>query len=108
METMSVLTNSNVSKDRFFWCNIIKKEHNIQLAGDWKSNILHGKTSMQMDQKFLNTVISLLEENINHFCCFIFKANRIKKKVVTKVTFPFELELLNSVLETFNEKENYQ
>ena len=60
-----------------------------------------------MDQNFLNTVISLLEENINHFC-FIFKANRIKKKVVTKVTFPFELELLNSVLETFNEKENYQ
>ena len=61
-----------------------------------------------MDQNFLNTVISLLEENINHFCRFIFKANRIKKKVVTKVTFPFELELLNSVLETFNEKENYQ
>ena len=41
---MSVLTDSNVSKDVFFRRNSIKKEHNIQLAGDWKSNILHGKT----------------------------------------------------------------
>ena len=44
VETMSVLTDSNVSKDVFFRRNSIKKEHNIQLAGDWKSNILHGKT----------------------------------------------------------------
>ena len=36
VETMSVLTNSNVSKDEFFRRNIIKKEHSIQLAGDWK------------------------------------------------------------------------
>ena len=35
VETISVLTNSNVSKDEFFRRNIIKKEHSIQLAGDW-------------------------------------------------------------------------
>ena len=44
VETMGVLTNSNVPKYGFFRRNIIKKEHNIQLAGDWKSNILYGKT----------------------------------------------------------------
>ena len=106
--TMSVLTNSNVSKDGFFRRNIIKKEHNIQLAGDWKSNILHGKAFRQMDQNFLNTAISILEENINHFCCFVFKANKIKKKEVAKVTFPFGLELLNAILGTASAKENYQ
>ena len=44
VETMSVLTNSNISKDSFFLRSVIKEEHNIQLTGDWKSNILHGKT----------------------------------------------------------------
>ena len=41
---MSVLINSNVSKDGFFRRNIIEKENKIQLAGDWGSNILHGNT----------------------------------------------------------------
>ena len=80
MEWVSVLTNSNVSKDGFFRDDIIKKEHNIPLADNWKSNILHEKTFRRMDQIFLSTVISNLEENINHFCCPIFKANRLKKK----------------------------
>ena len=42
VETVSVPTNSTVSKGGFFCCNIIRKEYNFQLAGDWKSNILHG------------------------------------------------------------------
>ena len=42
VETMSVLTNSNVSKDEFFRRNIIKKKHSIQLAGDWKFFFLSG------------------------------------------------------------------
>ena len=52
VETMSALTNSNVSKDGFFRRNNIKKEHNTQVAGNWKSNILHGKIFRRMDQIF--------------------------------------------------------
>ena len=84
------------------------KKHNIQLVGDWKSNILHGETFRRMDQNFLNTVISILEKNINHFFCFIFKANRIKKEDSRKGNVPFWGGLLNAVLVTASAKQNYQ
>ena len=42
-----------------------------------------------MDQNFLNTVISILGENINRFCCFILKANRIKTEGSRKGNVPF-------------------
>ena len=44
-----------------------------------------------MDQNFLNTVISILEENINHFCCFICKTNRIRKEGSRKGNVPFRV-----------------
>ena len=59
-ETMNVLINSNLSKDGFFHSDIIKKEYNIPLTDNWKSNILHGKTFRRMNYIFLNTVISIL------------------------------------------------
>ena len=42
-----------------------------------------------MDQIFLNSVISILAENVNHFCCLLSKANRIKKESSHKGYIPF-------------------
>ena len=76
MELLSDIGSSveTMSGDGFFRRSIIGKEHNIQLAGDWKSNILNGKTFRRMEQNLgeWNTVISILDENINHFCRLIF------------------------------------
>ena len=52
VDTMSVLKNSNVSKVEFFRHDVIKKEHNIPLADNWRSDILHGKTFKQIGQNF--------------------------------------------------------
>ena len=106
VETMSVLINSNVSKDGFFRRNIIEKENKIQLAGDWESNILHGTTFRRMDQNFLNTVISILGENINRFCCFILKANRIKTEGSRKGNVPFLIGVVKCSF-SVSAKENY-
>ena len=47
-----------------------------------------------MDQLFFNTVISILEGNIDHFCCFMFKANRIRKDDSRKGNVPFWVEVV--------------
>ena len=58
-----------------------------------------------MDQNFL---ISTLEENINHFCCFIFKVNRIKEEGSHKSNVPFWVGVVKCSLETASANENYQ
>ena len=53
-------------------------------------------------------MISILEENINHFVVSYLKLTELKKKIIAKVTLPFDLKFLNAVLETVSVKENCQ
>ena len=106
MELLSDIGSSveTMSGDGFFRRSIIGKEHNIQFAGDWKSNILNGKTFRRMEHSDFH-----FGRKYKPFLLFhILKQTELKKKVVAKVTFPFGLEFLSAVLGTVSAKENYQ